>query len=239
MGRAEARLKTLDAGRVLDVATGSGNFIHFLIDTLRSFGEIVGLDSSAKNAAAFASAFEGRNIHFLQADAAHTDLPSASFDTVCISNSLHHMADLPAVLAEMTRLLRPGGTFLLAEMYRDDQSEAQRTHVLLHHWWAAVDTAGGVHHGETFTRQQVLDLAGGLGLEDLCVEPSDPPVEDPHDPGTIQYLEGIIDQYLERAKGLPGEEALRLRGEELRARLKQAGFHSAASLLICGTKPAA
>jgi len=55
-------------------------------------------------------------------DAREMAFADASFYTVCISNSLHHMADLERVLAEMARVLRPKGRFIVAEMYCDGQT---------------------------------------------------------------------------------------------------------------------
>jgi SAM-dependent methyltransferase len=236
MDTAQQLLKTLDAGRVLDIATGNGNFIHTLLEHLGSFDEIIGIDTSEKGAAAFDAAFAGQPVRFVKMDAAAMEFSDASFDTVCIANSLHHMAHLDAILGEMKRVLRPGGHFIILEMYRDNQSEAQMTHVLMHHWWAAVDTAKGISHNETYTRQQILEIVGGLGLADLRFEDVSELDSDSRDPETVKYLTGVVDQYLERINGLPGEADLRERGMELRKRVEQVGFHGATSLLAIGEK---
>jgi SAM-dependent methyltransferase len=227
-------LKTLEAGRVLDVATGNGNFIHFLIENLKSYDEITGIDTSEKSAAAFEKAFAGKAVRLIKMDAARMDFPDKSFDTVAISNSLHHMPDLEATLAEMRRVLRPGGYFIAAEMYRDNQTETQMTHVLMHHWWAAVDRANGICHQETYTRQTILDLLGGLGLTGWRVDDMKDLEQDPRDPETVKYLGEVIDQYLKRSEGLKDENDLRARGMELRQRVKETGFQGASSLLIVG-----
>jgi SAM-dependent methyltransferase len=238
MADIEQYLKTLHAGRILDVATGSGNFIHTLLDMFGSYDEIIGIDTSKNSATAFAQAFVGKPVRFMQMDAARMDFTDASFDTVSIAYSLHHMPDLQGTLSEMKRVLRPGGHFIISEMYRDDQTEAQMTHVLMHHWWAAVDTARGISHNETCTRQQILDIVAGLQLDDLRLEDRKELASDPRDPETVKYLVGVVDQYLERIQELPGEAALRTRGGELRRRVQEIGFHSATSLLIFGRNPA-
>jgi len=237
MASAENMLKALKAGRVLDVATGNGNFIHALLENLKSFDEIIGIDTSEKGAASFEQAFAGKTVRFVRMDAAKMDFLDASFDTVCISNSLHHMPDLEPVLAEMKRVLKPSGHFIVAEMYRDNQAETQMTHVLMHHWWAAVDTAMGIVHKETYTRQQILDIVGGLGLTGILVDDSGDLNEDPKNPETVKFLADRLDEYLQRIKGLPGEAALHERGLELRQRVEKVGFHSATSLLAIGEKP--
>ena len=130
----KAVLGHLSGGRVLDIATGAGGFVQFLLDGLRDHGEIVGIDANAERGEPFAAAFDGRpDVRFEQMDAHRLAFADGSFDTVCVSNSLHHFADPAPVLAEMLRVLRPGGHLVVNEMYRDGQSETQATHVLLHH----------------------------------------------------------------------------------------------------------
>jgi len=100
----------ISGGRILDVATGNGGFIHFLLDGLKDYTEIIGIDIKERAAEAFNKAFnEKPNIRFQVGDALHMEYPSASFDTVCMANSLHHFNDPQAVLSEMDRLLRSGG----------------------------------------------------------------------------------------------------------------------------------
>jgi ubiquinone/menaquinone biosynthesis C-methylase UbiE len=130
-------LSHLTGGRVLDVASGRGGSIHFLLENLPACDEIIGIDITPVDAAAQA-AFEGKNVRFLQMDAARLDFPDASFDTVFIANSLHHLADLPGALAEITRVLTPGGHFIVLEMYRDDQELRQRVHEIGFHSAAAL-----------------------------------------------------------------------------------------------------
>jgi hypothetical protein len=40
-------LADIDGGRVLDIATGRGGYVHELVDGLASYDEIVGIDSQA------------------------------------------------------------------------------------------------------------------------------------------------------------------------------------------------
>jgi ubiquinone/menaquinone biosynthesis C-methylase UbiE len=236
MDTVESTLKTLSAGRILDVATGGGQFINFLVETLKDYSEILGVDTSDK-AAVFLTAFKEKpNIRFIQMDAGHLDFPNSSFDTVCISNSLHHMPYLNLVLAEMLRVLRPNGNFIIAEMFCDEQTETQMTHVLLHHWWAAVDTAKGIAHRETYTRQQILDIAAHLGLQKILVDEVSDLTSDPREPETVNYLVDVTDQYLKRIEGLEEEATLREHGLELRQRIAEVGFHGATSLLVIGEK---
>jgi ubiquinone/menaquinone biosynthesis C-methylase UbiE len=236
----KAILGALDGGRVLDVATGTGGFVAFLLDGLRSHGEIVGIDASADRAEAFAKALGDRTgVRFEAMDAHHLAFADASFDTVCVSNSLHHFEDPAPVLAEMLRVLRPGGHLVVNEMYRDDQSETQLTHVLLHHWWAAVGRETGEIHRETYERAEIVAIIERLGLDDLRLWDLEDPAEDPHDPATIADLEAAIDRFQERAGGIADpalRDGLRAQGEELRSRLRTIGVTSATQLVAIGRR---
>jgi ubiquinone/menaquinone biosynthesis C-methylase UbiE len=134
---------------------------------LKDFIEITGFDCNERSVRAARKSHGQANIHIKHMDAARMDFPDNHFDTVYIANSLHHMLALPSVLSEMMRVCKSGGHFVISEMYRDNQSETQLTHVLLHHWWAGVDTAEGITHFETFTRQQVVEITEKLGLHHL------------------------------------------------------------------------
>ncbi|MBN1669313.1 MAG: class I SAM-dependent methyltransferase [Anaerolineales bacterium] len=233
----QQQLSQLNPRRILDVATGRGGFIHTLVAYLPGFEEITGIDLTASAAQAFAQAFSDPRIRFQEMDATQLEFDDQHFDLVCLANSIHHFDRPERVLAEMLRVLRPGGTLLVLEMYRDRQSVTQLTHVELHHWWAEIDTGLGITHHETFTRQEVcaqlakLPLANARHFDLSDLEP------DSLDPETVQYLEKVIDLYQQRASELPEQARLQARGEELRQRVQQIGFHSATALLYLAEKP--
>ena len=230
----KAVLGGISGGRVLDVATGAGGFIELLLEGLADHTEIIGIDSNADRAAAFEAAFEGRNdISFREMDAHRLAFPDGSFDTVCVSNSLHHFADPAPVLAEMLRVLRPDGHMIVNEMYRDGQTDEQMTHVLLHHWWASVNTVRGEVHRETYRRSELIGLIEDLALRDLRVADLVDPDEDPHDPEMVAELEAAIDRHIALAGGYP---ELQARGEELRGRLHEVGARGATQLLAVGRR---
>ena len=225
-------LGDISGGRVLDVATGTGDFVRFLLDGLRDHGEIVGIDTNGERAGAFAAAFgETQGVRFEQMDAHRLDFPDGTFDTACVSNSLHHFTDPDPVLAEMLRVLRRGGHLVVNEMVRDGQSDEQLTHVLLHHWWAAVGRARGEVHRETYARAEIIAIVGRLGLSDLRVHDLADPDEDPHDPDTVAELEDAIDRHIGLAAGHPDLQA---RGQVLRARLREVGVRGATQLVMIG-----
>jgi len=224
----------ISGGRVLDVATGNGNFVGMLIENLADYTEITGIDSNARVVDVARGNFKQDHIHFQVMNATRLDFPDAGFDTVGIAYSLHHLEDLPRAFSEMRRVLKPGGHLIIAEMYRDNQTETQLSHVYLHHWCAVIDNALGVSHRETYTRQQIIDLVSALALRDCQFYDYAELEQDPKDEQTIKRLDAALDQYSERAKNIPNATELRTRGDELRARIHRIGFHSATILIGIG-----
>jgi len=159
----------------------------------------------------------------------------SSWDTVAISNSLHHFEDPRPVLDEMWRVLKPGGAFIVFEMYRDRQSPAQVTHVWLHHWAADLDRSQGIVHRHTYRRTDLVDLVRGLSLDPVRTAEISDTVADPKDEATMAWHESLIERQLDRAGG---DRRLVRSGERVRQRLRDVGIQGATELLFVGRKPA-
>ena len=64
------------------------------------------------------------NVDFAVGDATATGLPDASFDGAITRLSLHHIPGPARVVAEMARLVRPGGCVLVSDIAADSDGEA-------------------------------------------------------------------------------------------------------------------
>ena len=165
----ERALSDIVGGRVLDVATQEGRFVQILRENLQSYTEIVGIDISEQAIETARGTFGQANIQFWVMDAEQLDFEDESFDTVSISASFHHLSNIPQVLKEMERVLKPAGHFILVEMHRDGQTEAEFTSIYLHHWVAEVDSTLGRLHNSTLARQELVNYVAGLGLNEVEV----------------------------------------------------------------------
>ncbi|CAN5255716.1 demethylmenaquinone methyltransferase [soil metagenome] len=96
--------------RVLDVAAGTGTSSAALA---RSGAEVIALDFSAGMVA------EGRRKHkkleFIEGDAEKLPFPDNQFDAVTISFGLRNVSHPKVALAEMYRVLKPGGRLVVCE----------------------------------------------------------------------------------------------------------------------------
>lgn len=236
VGILEQALSAVSGGRVLDVATGEGQFIRSLVAHLQGYQDITGIDIVEPPHAA-GSPLQAQNVRFVQMDATHLAFEDESYDTVTLSSSLHHLEDIPHCVAEIKRVLKPGGQLIIRETHRDVHSAAQRTDRDLHHWVAEIDTALGETHHPTFTRQELVELAGGLGLHHLAFYDIPNTDLNPLDAAAIRETETFLARYTHYARRLSDHEALEQRGEELRRQLHQVGIQWEPELLIIGQKP--
>ena len=55
------------------------------------------------------------NVEFVEGDATALPFERGSFDLVCTARTLHHVARPELLLAELDRVLRPGGTMLVVD----------------------------------------------------------------------------------------------------------------------------
>lgn len=110
------RLLQLRSGeKLLDVGCGSG----WLADRCQGAGARVWAADLALSGIARARARFPRVAHFQVADVYHLPFAVGSFDAVVLSEVAEHLEDLPQALAELARLLRPGGRLLVSVPYRE------------------------------------------------------------------------------------------------------------------------
>lgn len=240
------RLGEISAGRVLDVGTSSGGFIGLMKSTLREYHSFVGIDISEKELDKARKKFEGEQVEFIEMDAENMVFDDHSFDTVSASFSLHHLRNIKQVLAEVKRVLKPGGHLILQEMISDgNQTESQKTDILIHHWDAEVDSLLNVPHFKTLKRERLIALVNGLELQDLEVFETTRYVQclycekntecsDPHSKTSLEEAIDDINSTLERARNTPMYEKHLRKAERLRKRLAVTGYSPASCLFFIG-----
>jgi SAM-dependent methyltransferase len=104
--------------RALDLACGPRGTLELLAERVGGDGQVLGLDINpvhVTQARQLVSQRGLRNVRVTVGDARATGLPSASFDLVHARLLLVNIPDPEAVVAEIVRLLRPGGTVACEE----------------------------------------------------------------------------------------------------------------------------
>lgn len=104
----------LDGKRVLEVGCGHGGGSSYLVRTLHP-ASYTGLDLNPAGIAFCQQKYDLPGLDFVQGDAANLPFPDDSFDAVVNVESSIHYPDFSGFLEEVTRILRPGGSFLYAD----------------------------------------------------------------------------------------------------------------------------
>jgi SAM-dependent methyltransferase len=103
---------------VIDLGCGPAGVLALLAERVGRSGRVVGVDNDPNHvelAREFARKRRLTQVEIVEADARRTGLPSASFDLVHARTLLINLHDPVAAVAEMARLVRPGGHVLLQE----------------------------------------------------------------------------------------------------------------------------
>ncbi|MDD4309490.1 MAG: class I SAM-dependent methyltransferase [Candidatus Cloacimonetes bacterium] len=229
-------LSQIDGGIVLDAATGKGEFISVLKTHLKSYIQIIGVDNAERNVDYAQKVFPENDIEIYKMNLEDLQFEVEYFDLVCISNSLHHLEKRDNAVLEMLRVLKPGGTILITEMYCDGiQTPAQQTHIKMHHWLSGVDRLLGVYHQETYKKEELVSFAKTLGLKETNIVDFYTPVDNP-----IKNCESLVrncKDTLKKLESIANSEDLIKEGKEMLVRLSEIGCASASRVLITGHKP--
>jgi SAM-dependent methyltransferase len=103
-------LAQIDAGQqVLDVATGYGEPALTAARCIGATGRVIAIDQSAQMLALARERATDSRVKFRQMDAEALDLPLGSFDAALCRWGLMFLSDLATALAQIRRLLKPGG----------------------------------------------------------------------------------------------------------------------------------
>ena len=108
------------SARVLDVAGGTADLARLFAARVGPTGSVVLTDINGAMLAAGRDRMlnEGRLMPAVQCDAEALPFPAASFDCVSIAFGLRNVTRKEVALAEMRRVLRPGGVALILEFSR-------------------------------------------------------------------------------------------------------------------------
>lgn len=111
------RVKPPAVGAILDVCTGTGDLALAYAAKAPPHVRIVASDFCRPmlDRGADKAARAGRAIEWVEADALALPFPDAAFDLVTVAFGLRNIADTAGGLAEMARVLKPGGRLAILE----------------------------------------------------------------------------------------------------------------------------
>lgn len=125
--------------RLLEIGYGQGTD---LVQYCKGGAECYGVDITETHRTLAIANFASRNLQaqlFLE-DASDLHFEDAFFDKVVSFGVLHHTPDIEQCVAEVHRVLKPGGTFVISLYHRNSLF-----------WWTAKLLKEGIFRGKLFT----------------------------------------------------------------------------------------
>lgn len=107
--RMAERLELKPGSVVLDVGTGTGVFLPYLLKNIGKNGKIVALDLAEEMLAKARAKYPVENVEYLHADIMDIPVYEEMFDSVVCYSSFPHFQDKHKALTEIRRVMKPGG----------------------------------------------------------------------------------------------------------------------------------
>jgi len=136
------------SSRIVDIACGSGLIVRHLLGRLGSSGSVHGVDIDAAMLAYAANSVDDVRVSWHESDAARLPFETSSMDRVSCHQGLQFFPERLASLAEIRRVLEPGGRLAVATWGRLEDNP----------WPAALSGAVG----------RLLGNDAGAGMAVVC-----------------------------------------------------------------------
>ncbi len=113
------QLKGRESLRLLDLATGTGDLLISMLRRCPAIGKATGLDISERmldlGLEKLRAQGLAQRVELVCADASATPFPEGTFDVATMAFGIRNTANAATTLAEIHRILKPGGTALILE----------------------------------------------------------------------------------------------------------------------------
>ncbi|WP_169974634.1 class I SAM-dependent methyltransferase [Tautonia rosea] len=146
--------------RTLDLACGTGTLEQRLLDCWPGL-RIVGADLSRGMLSQAASKLTDGKVNWVQASSSRLPLADSSFDLALCANSFDYFRSPLEALAEIRRVLRPGGRFVLVD-WCDDYLSCKACSI----WLRWTDSA----FHQTYSQAECENLLERSGLQPIASE---------------------------------------------------------------------
>ena len=128
---------------VLDVCTGTGDWAAALTKVVGPRGRVVGVDFSLPMLRSGDRRFAQADVARAQGDAARLPFATGTFDAATVAFGIRNVAEIETALAEMARVVRPGGRVVCLE-FAEPHPGLFRTAFELYSRWVMPNVGGAI-----------------------------------------------------------------------------------------------
>lgn len=162
-GGASAKANARAGETCVDLGSGRGTDVLRLAEVVGSNGLVWGIDIAdgmLEKARSTAKRLGVENVRFEQAELESLPIPSGTVDLVISNCVLNHAADKARVWSEIFRILKPGGRFVVSDIYSSEPvpDEFRHNPQAVAECWAGADT-----------RMTYLSTVAGAGFQDVKI----------------------------------------------------------------------
>ncbi|WP_409469156.1 methyltransferase domain-containing protein [Streptomyces sp. HC307] len=160
-------LRVTTGSHVLDVGCGTGADVRAIARRVGPGGRVVGIDSSEQLIAQATPAGPGAaEVEFLHGEAGSLPFAADTFDAARAERVIEHVPDPAAAVAEMLRVVKPGGQVLITDpdhgLWAPDLTDRDLTRRIMT-WW-------GEHVPNAWVARQLRRLLIEAGAVDVTVK---------------------------------------------------------------------
>ena len=119
-----------EGDRVLDVGTGTGILVPFLLERIGRTGAVHGVDISAEMLEVARSKQKVPNVRFIHGDILYLPLPKEGYDHVICYSVFPHLGEKRIVIGVLARCLKAGGRLTIC--HSSGREEINRHHQSSH-----------------------------------------------------------------------------------------------------------
>lgn len=222
-----------EVNKVLDVGTGSGDFVKVLQGVFPE-AAIEGVDPNVESLVKAEKAYP--DVIFSEMVAENLLFEKDTFDVVCLSMALHHLPKVKKGLKELKRVVKPDGWIIINELFSDNLNQAQEVHKQFHHFRSYIDRLNGISHRETFRKEEILQMIREVGISVKFYFEDTKEVNLVAENGELELRVEKMKEMLSTVKGRPEYEMLKPQIEEFRNNALKHGFQPATRVVVVGKK---
>ncbi|MFP4562233.1 MAG: methyltransferase domain-containing protein [Spirochaetia bacterium] len=171
----------------VDLGSGRGHDVVRMAEAVGPEGRVYGIDISEKmiaKARRNAAKLEAGNAEFILSELEAIPLPDQSADLLISNCTINHAADKQRVWNEVFRVLKPGGRFVVSDIYSLEPVPAE---------YAGDPQAVAECWAGAVTKEEYIDHLSGAGFTEVTILEE----SEPYDKGKVRVASFTIQGYKE------------------------------------------